>query len=193
MLLQVAIGLWVLVALIVLGVYAYFALSTRQPANKEEYYQAIGRLRRPLFLFLLIFLVVMLALTAPRMPYPKADQVPDKVVHVMARQFQFALSEQPIENEEDFLKALGNRIVLPLNQWIEFRVSSFDVNHNFGLYDPKGRLIAQTQAMPGYVNRLFVRLEESGRYTVLCLEYCGLSHHIMRANLQVGEETAMVR
>lgn len=126
MILQVAVAIWVVALLIAYCVYAFFALSTRNPANQEEYYQAIGRLRRPLFLFLLIFLVVMLALTASRVPYPKADQVLDKVVYVRARQFQFALSDQPIENEEDFTKALGNRIVLPLNQWIEFRVSSFD-------------------------------------------------------------------
>ena len=37
---------------------------------------------------------------------------------------------------------------------VEFRVTSTDVNHNFGLYDQSGRLVAQTQAMPGYVNHL---------------------------------------
>jgi len=33
--------------------------------------------------------------------------------------------------------------------------------------------------MPGYHNRLSVTLAMAGRYTVACLEFCGLSHHVM--------------
>jgi cytochrome c oxidase subunit 2 len=64
---------------------------------------------------------------------------------------------------------------------VEFRVTSTDVNHNFGLYDQSGRLVAQTQAMPGYVNHLTHTFEAPGTYQVLCLEYCGLAHHGMIA------------
>jgi heme/copper-type cytochrome/quinol oxidase subunit 2 len=39
--------------------------------------------------------------------------------------------------------------------------------------------------MPGYVNRLRLRLQERGRYTVLCLEMCGMDHHKMRAVMDV--------
>jgi cytochrome c oxidase subunit 2 len=66
-----------------------------------------------------------------------------------------------------------------IGQPVEFRVTSTDVNHNFGLYDETGRLVAQTQAMPGYVNQLTYTFEAPGTYQVLCLEYCGLAHHGM--------------
>jgi cytochrome c oxidase subunit 2 len=46
-------------------------------------------------------------------------------------------------------------------------------------------MVAQAQAMPGYVNRLQVRFTEAGEYEVLCLEYCGLAHHGMRAVIKV--------
>ena len=72
-------------------------------------------------------------------------------------------------------------------QPVEFRVTSTDVNHGFGLYDGAGRLVAQTQAMPGYVNRLNHVFEMPGTYRVLCLEYCGLAHHDMKAELVVTE------
>ena len=66
---------------------------------------------------------------------------------------------------------------------VEFRVTSADVNHGFGVYDATGVLVAQTQAMPGYVNRLTHVFETPGTYQVLCLEYCGLVHHNMTTGL----------
>ena len=70
---------------------------------------------------------------------------------------------------------------------VEFRVTSADVNHGFGIYDAAGTLVAQTQAMPGYVNRLTFVFEAPGTYQVLCLEYCGLVHHNMIAEIVVTE------
>lgn len=70
---------------------------------------------------------------------------------------------------------------------VEFRVTSADVNHGFGIYDAAGTLVAQTQAMPGYVNRLTHVFEAPGAYRVLCLEYCGLVHHNMIAEIVVTE------
>lgn len=64
-------------------------------------------------------------------------------------------------------------------QPVEFRVTSTDVNHGFAVYDAAGRIVAQTQAMPGYVNRLTHTFEAPGTYRILCLEYCGLAHHDM--------------
>jgi cytochrome c oxidase subunit 2 len=45
--------------------------------------------------------------------------------------------------------------------------------------------MTQTQAMPGYVNRLRMVFAQPGTYTVLCLEFCGMSHHRMRAVVEV--------
>jgi hypothetical protein len=64
-----------------------------------------------------------------------------------------------------------------------------DVNHGFSLYDENGKLLGQTQAMPGYVNRLFVKFEKPGIYTAFCMELCGNSHHRMRGVVEVVEET----
>lgn len=70
---------------------------------------------------------------------------------------------------------------------VEFRVTSIDVNHGFGIYDEAGKLVAQTQAMPGYVNRLTYTFKTPGAYRVLCLEYCGLAHHTMTAEIVVAK------
>jgi cytochrome c oxidase subunit 2 len=44
---------------------------------------------------------------------------------------------------------------------------------------------SQTQAMPGYMNRLRVTFDQPGTYTVLCLEFCGMAHHRMRGVVEV--------
>ncbi|MBS1668376.1 MAG: hypothetical protein JST58_13450 [Bacteroidetes bacterium] len=76
-------------------------------------------------------------------------------------------------------------IELPVNKVVEFRVTSFDVNHGFAIYDQSNKLIAQTQAMPGYVNRLRWKFTEPGNYTIFCLEFCGMGHQIMRSSFTV--------
>ena len=68
---------------------------------------------------------------------------------------------------------------------VEFRVTSVDVNHGFGLYDENSELVAQTQAMPGYVNRLTYVFQTPGTYRILCLEYCGVAHHDMTGEIKV--------
>ena len=59
------------------------------------------------------------------------------------------------------------------------------MTHNFAVYDFNGAVKAQVQAMPGYVNRLRTRFESAGAYPILCLEYCGLAHHVMRSAVTV--------
>lgn len=68
---------------------------------------------------------------------------------------------------------------------VEFRVTSADVNHGFALYAPDGHIVTQTQAMPGFTNKLVYTFNEPGTYTVQCLEYCGVGHALMRTALKV--------
>ncbi len=80
-----------------------------------------------------------------------------------------------------------SRNEVAVGQAVEFRVTAADINHGFALYDPSMRLVAQTQAMPGYVNRLNYTFERAGTYKVLCLEYCGIAHHNMVAEIKVAD------
>jgi len=81
---------------------------------------------------------------------------------------------------------------VPVGETVVFRVTSADVNHGFAVYDSELRLIAQTQAMPHYSNELRVRFETPGSYKILCLEYCGLVHHGMSAQLEAVDSVAGV-
>jgi len=70
---------------------------------------------------------------------------------------------------------------------VQYHVSSVDVNHGFAVFDPDDRLIGQTQAMPGYTNKLNITYTQPGKHVVRCLEYCGLAHHAMIVEIQVSE------
>ncbi|MGB7036022.1 MAG: hypothetical protein WBD71_10880 [Xanthobacteraceae bacterium] len=74
-----------------------------------------------------------------------------------------------------------------VGQTAEFHVTSKDVNHGFAIYDPEFRIVAQTQAMPGYTNVLRYTFTEPGTYQVMCLEYCGVAHHEMKAEIKVAD------
>ena len=90
------------------------------------------------------------------------------------------------------IKAVGHqwrwqldRDTVKVGELVEFEVTASDVNHGFAIYHGKNRIVAQAQAMPGYVNKLRVRFTEPGDYEILCLEYCGLAHHGMRSVIKV--------
>ncbi|MCC7486403.1 MAG: hypothetical protein IT529_15630 [Burkholderiales bacterium] len=95
---------------------------------------------------------------------------PDAVIKAVGHQWRWELDKDTVR----------------VGQLVEFEITAADVNHGFGIYRDKHHLVAQTQAMPGYVNRLRVRFTEPGEYEVLCLEYCGLAHHAMRAVVKVS-------
>lgn len=68
---------------------------------------------------------------------------------------------------------------------VEFRVTSTDVNHGFAIYAQDGRIVTQTQAMPGFTNKLVHTFDQPGIYKVMCLEYCGVGHAPMTAEISV--------
>lgn len=172
--LEVFLGITAVIA----AVFAWVMVSTRSPATVDVH-RAYG-VRKAFFVAAAVVLGALLAATLPRAPYAGIDTRADRIVYVAARQFDFMFSDEPILSVAD----LGSvpkleRLEVPAGALVEFRVTSLDVNHGFGIYGPGRQLLAQTQAMPGYVNRLLVKLEGPAQYDVFCLEYCAAGHHRM--------------
>jgi len=74
------------------------------------------------------------------------------------------------------------------NTPVVFEVTYGDINHGFGVYVMNGRLIAQTQAMPDYINHLIHVFSEPVEYKIVNLEYCGFTHHAMVTSIKVVEK-----
>jgi cytochrome c oxidase subunit II len=172
------------VAGLLILMFIYTAWSTRRSRDIDTH--RAYALRKKLLFVVLVVLVIGLAMTLAKTPYPRENEIPAQVVFVVGKQFSFGISASPITNDDEYLAATyATPVQITAGSLVEFRVTSFDVNHGFGVYSPDNHLIAQTQAMPGYVNRLRVRFTEPGRYRVLCLELCGSGHHRMRGVFDV--------
>ena len=151
------------IASVFMVVFIYVALSTRR-ARDVDYHAAYG-LRKKLLFVVLVALGLAMGATLGKTPYPKGNELPDKVVFVVGKQFSFAFSSTPITNDQEYeAGTFSPPVQVSVGSLVEFRVTSFDVNHSFAVYSPDDHLIAQTQAMPGYVNRLRVRFHEPGRF-----------------------------
>jgi cytochrome c oxidase subunit 2 len=122
---------------------------------------------------LLLIVFAAFASSIPFFPYVSATAAlaPALRVPVIAEQYTFLMPSH-----------------LPANQPLIFEVTSRDVNHGLGIYDPEGRLVGQVQAMPDYTNYLRLVFHKRGRYTARCLEYCGPGHALMEKAFTVGDE-----
>lgn len=165
------VGLIALVASIVIVSVATFVWvgARKYVANGNA---PVYRVRKYYAAVLVAVFVGAFVWTLPYMPYDAyADAEPAARVAVTGRMWSWHMQVPG--------GAPNAPLVLPANEPVEFDVTSTDVTHAFGVYDDDGRLVGQTQAMPGYTNRLRLTFERPGRYHVLCLEYCGVVHHTM--------------
>ncbi|HJV24032.1 MAG TPA: cytochrome C oxidase subunit II [Aromatoleum sp.] len=163
----------VLMTLVGFG-FAFVAINSgrRQddytPLQKRAY-----RLRTRLFWGLVLVLGPAMIYTLMDLPYGAAragsGSGPAQIVDATGYQWHWDLSQDHVT----------------AGQPVEFRVTSGDVNHGFGIYDANLHLVAQTQAMPGYTNTLRYTFKESGTYRILCMEYCGVAHHNMMTEIRV--------
>lgn len=174
---------FVAINIVVVAVFVWVALSTRH--EREPGSRSVNRLRGWFFGILTGGLILAFVLMFPHMPYPKGRK-PAVIVYAVGMQFSWGISEQPIKNKQEWQEATyAPPVKIPVGALVEFKVTSFDVNHDFGVYSPSGHLLGQVQAMPGYVNHLFMRFTKPGSYWVLCLELCGMDHHRMRGEFEV--------
>ncbi len=82
-----------------------------------------------------------------------------------------------------------NELRLPTGKPVKLILSSDDVIHSF--YIPSFRL--KQDMVPGQYTTLYLHPDKAGTYEILCAEYCGVGHSIMRASMIVMEPDAYAR
>ncbi|GGB53784.1 hypothetical protein GCM10011409_34270 [Lentibacillus populi] len=159
--------------MVIVMVFGIVALKSRERRPyepiKKKWYEA----RNFYGTALVVFMLAVTIYTLRELPYDipvYGEENEPTVVEVEAIQFAFKMSKTEFAAGEP----------------IEFHVTSSDVNHGFGIYDENMTLIAQTQAMPDYTNKVYITFDKPGAYQVLCLEYCGLAHHAMVQKFEVN-------
>ena len=167
--------LWISVVLIViLAAIFYFVIrSSTGSSSTESIQKSSGMIRQLLFWGALVVGVAVLYVTLRPWPHSLPGGEP---IIVNVTSAQWAWEVQPA--------------TVPVGQPIVFATTSTDVNHGLGIYDKNLTLLAQSQSMPGWTNRVKYTFTEPGTYRILCLEYCGLQHHEMIAEFTATSGTA---
>jgi len=135
--------------------------DTTKLAHREQYW-LVGVMG---VLAILLFSTIFLA------PYGESAGPGGQVVRVGAFQFGWKIAPSQV------------RVGRP----VEFRLEAADVNHGFGLYDENDVLLKQVQVMPDRQQRLVYTFDQPGVYRILCMEYCGVGHHLMESTIRVVE------
>lgn len=169
---QLAVGL--LFVGLTLGVVAVLLAVARHAHGPALPYAEVSKpgyaLRRVWLWVVLATATAAVVMSLFALPYPTAAWTSHAVpVRVVGQQYAWQLSTTRFH----------------VGETVDFAVTSLDVNHGYGLYDPTGELMAQVQAMPGYVNHLIVTFRLPGTYIVRCLEYCGQGHQVMEFTFTV--------
>jgi cytochrome c oxidase subunit 2 len=115
------------------------------------------------------FLAALLFATIFFIPYGKTAPRDAQIVRVNGVQFAWSLHPATIR----------------AGKAVDFRLASKDVNHGFGVYDAQDRLVFQVQVVPGKTQRYVHTFRRPGVYRILCLEFCGIGHHLMESSLTV--------
>ncbi len=163
-----------------------------------------------------VLILIVLAVWSENLLNTEIRAIPDKPdvrIRVTARQFNwnFEVLEnngQPIEEKnrpiidtgtnstesaqpdrefpKEFVSGFDNLtpIKLPVNKVIVFEITSLDVIHAFWV--PEWRI--KQDALPGHINRIWVKPTKLGKYPVACAELCGNGHFKMAGRVEVVSE-----
>ncbi len=167
---QIAIGIvFAVLSILLAAAFVVIAVQAGSEVGLRRVHDVGYWLRKRWLAVLLVVGVVVVGVSLFDLPYASGGAAGRTVVKVTGGQFFWSLQPDRV--------AAGTPV--------RFDVTSVDVNHGFGLYDPRGRLVGQVQAMPGYHNKLDLTLSEAGAYLIRCLEYCGLNHATMEGSFTV--------
>ncbi|MDE3025219.1 MAG: cytochrome c oxidase subunit II, partial [Acidobacteriota bacterium] len=158
---QIAIGIvFAVLALLIAAAFIVIGVQAGSDVSFERVHRVGYWLRKRWLALLLVLGVLVFGISLFDLPYASGSGSGRTVVKVTGGQFFWSLVPAQV----------------PAGTKVRFDVTSVDVNHGFGLYDPHGHLIGSVQAMPGYHNDLDLNLTEPGTYRIRCLEYCGINH-----------------
>lgn len=89
-----------------------------------------------------------------------------------ARQIDAGIDLTQVDN---YLLSVDNPLVVPVGQKIRFLMTSNDVIHSWWV----PQLAVKKDAIPGFINEVWAKIDEPGTYRGQCAELCGRDHAFM--------------
>lgn len=75
------------------------------------------------------------------------------------------------------------KIRVPKGSTVLFQITSKDVVHGFQVAGTNVNMMVE----PGHISRYETVMKNTGEFTVVCNEYCGIGHHMMFGTVEVYE------
>lgn len=139
----------------------------------------------------------------------KQQEIPEGEVHIKVtgnmwywdyeyvdHEFSFAsvmLEEDELAGKgyapEDYLLAVDNAVVVPINKVVVMHVTASDVIHSWTVPS----FGVKQDAVPGRIAQLWFAAEKEGIYFGQCSELCGLRHSYMPITVKVVSEEAYAK
>jgi cytochrome c oxidase subunit II len=167
---QIALGVvFAVLAALLAGAFVVIGVQAGSEVSEERVHRVGYWVRRRWLVLLVVVGVLVVGISLFDLPFASGGSDGRTVVKVVGGQFFWSLSPDRV--------SVGTRV--------RFDVSSIDVIHGFGLYDPRGHLVGSVQALPGYTNALDLTVSEAGVYRIRCLELCGIGHSSMQNTFTV--------
>ena len=99
-----------------------------------------------------------------------------------------ATSQEEIDNQlakgEYYLREVDEPLVIPINTRIRFLITGNDVIHSWWIPD----FAVKQDAVPGFINEAWTRVDEPGLFRGQCAEFCGKDHAFMPIVVEVQAE-----
>jgi len=99
-----------------------------------------------------------------------------------ARQLDSGVDPKSVPN---YLWEVTNPLVLPVGKKVRFLITAEDVIHAWWVFD----LAVKKDAIPGYINEAWTKIDEPGTFRGVCAELCGRDHGFMPIVVQALPET----
>ena len=88
------------------------------------------------------------------------------------------------EKGEFYLQEVNNPLVIPVDTKVRFLITAKDVIHSWWMTD----FGVKKDAIPGFINETWAKVEETGTYRGECAELCGKDHAFMPIVVEVVEK-----
>ncbi len=109
--------------------------------------------------------------------YSRLDRASDK-----ARQKNSGVDPNSVEH---YLRNVDNEMVVPVDKKVRLLLTSGDVIHSWWVPDLGGK----KDAIPGYINDMWFKANETGTYRGQCAELCGRGHAFMPIVVKVVSQS----
>ncbi|MEC3882990.1 cytochrome c oxidase subunit II [Halobacillus sp. HZG1] len=185
-LIYLSFGIMMLVLIVVFVLFVYFLRKFRErgkakfnipPDEKENKWLEITWTIVP------VLLLAILAVPTVKATYDLTSKVSGSaggskgdamIVEVVGQQYNWKFTYENGKESYD-------ELVLPVDQEVQFRLTSNDVIHSFWIPNLSGKI----DVLPGEMTKLSFEPREEGMYQGKCAEFCGAEHTLMRFETKV--------